>query len=683
MSIFKILLKKIFTAINIALLIGSGFMYGLFGNHGAMCNFENVKLWSTSPESGFEISLSKEFTSEGRNSLKVVYPASGYPSINTKKLPHLWWNYRHFAIDIYNPQTEKVNFVVRLEDMRGNRANIKRSLSPGWNNVIVSRSEMSRVINSNLIKFIVLFLDQPKSRITLYFDNMRLSRPQTTDHRLQTRDLKSMRPFIHTEVFEPMAITPALPAKGAIKVYVAKLSDEKKIEVLVSGGIPFAPGQLFNEKNLSILDMNGNEIPIAAKVLARWPYDNSIRSVLVQFPTEIPHKYKQVILRWGEPRTVQDIGLTEVSWVSPEASVLLPGKWLCLSKVIGDQVPVGAEQFVKYDQNIKKAYPDIKEIQWSNDVGKDGYYDTPHTFYQLYVRTGNDEYLKSARKEAVHLRDDQIIQNGPDRGKAVASSKTRVIYIEGLIDDYLLTGDARSLKVAGYMAKRLKKAFKPSSAFFPKNGTHFWTEREAAFPLLETMAYYELTGDKEYLKYAGEIVQNLYKTQAEWPERGGFIHNLYSHDPEEGARRDEYGGSPFMTGLLLEGIVKYHQLTGSNIAKDSIFRALDWLMSEAIAPDGDTFIYLTCDALRDEGHPDLNMLLVHAFGYGYKISGYARNDYLELGKKLFDCGANNARLGDRKHFNQNYRSSGHFLAYIDRPQTVDQRPETTPRQSSG
>jgi hypothetical protein len=187
-----------------------------------------------------------------------------------------------------------------------------------------------------------------------------------------------------------------------------------------------------------------------------------------------------------------------------------------------------------------------------------------------------------------------------------------------------------------------------------------------AFPFLGALEYYELTGDKEYLSFAGEIMKNLYRTQKEWPELGGFIHNLYSHDPEEGARQDEYGGSPFMTGLLLEAIVKYHQVTNSNIAKESIFMALDWLAKDCLAPEGDTFIYLTADVFKDEGHPDLNMLIVHAFGYGYKISGYTRNDYLDLGKKVFERGANSARLGDRKHFNQNYRSSGHFLAYIKR-----------------
>ena len=451
-------------------------------------------------------------------------------------------------------------------------------------------------------------------------------------------------------------------AEGGIKVFAAKLTSERKSDVLISSGILFAPGQLDSEKNFSIFDANGTQIPIAARVLARWPDDNSIRSLLVQFPLKIEHNYKPVIIQWGFPRKSKDIAITEVKWILPEAILLLPAEWLCDSKVIGDQVPWGKHSFPGYDRNIEKYYPAMRDAQLTGDVSEDVYYSTPHVFYQLYVRTGDDNYFKSARVEAVRYRND-ILKTGPNRGRHRDTDKTRFIYVEAMIDDYLLTGDEESLKIAGYMAEYLKNHFKPSEAFYSRKSQRFWTEREAAFPFLGAIDYYELTRDKDYLKYCDEIMQNLYKTQNEWPGRGGFIHNLYSHDPEEGARRDEYGGSPFMTGLLLEAIIKYHSVTNSVIAKDSIIKALDWLIKEGLTPDGRSFIYLTCDARKAKGHPDLNLLIAHAFGYGYTISG--REDYLIKGTAVFEEGVKNAYLEDRKHFNQNYRSSGHFLAYIE------------------
>ena len=123
-----------------------------------------------------------------------------------------------------------------------------------------------------------------------------------------------------------------------------------------------------------------------------------------------------------------------------------------------------------------------------------------------------------------------------------------------------------------------------------------------------------------------------------------------------------------MTGLLLEPIIEYHKLTGSKTAEESIFKTLDWLTKEGLTNDGESFYYMTSDASKNEGGaPDLNLLIAHAFGYGYKISGYKRQDYLETGSTVFQCGIDKAFLGTRKHFNQNYRSSGHFLAYISRP----------------
>lgn len=477
----------------------------------------------------------------------------------------------------------------------------------------------------------------------------------------------------------PKTVQSALSDSGTIRANVVNLTSPKKAEVLVSAGIPFGPGKIFDEKNVAIFDAERKEVSIASKVLARWPQDGSIRSVLAQFPMKVGHTYKQVFVKWGAPRTTAGLGLAKVDWILPEGLLLMPSMWLCDSQIAGEQVPMSGNEYQKYDQNIENNFPKLENIEWTNDVGKDGYYDTPHTFYQFYVRSGNDEYFKFARKELVHYRDDQIVQEGPDRGSAISSKKTRLIYVEALIDDYLLTGDEKSLLVAGYMAEYLKNNFKPSEAFYPRDASRFWTEREVAFPFLGMISYYELTGDKEYLEASQEIMKNLYRTQKEWPKRGGFIHNLYSHDPEEGARKDEYGGSPFMTGLLLEAIVKYHQLTNSDIAKDSIFRALNWLMKECLSTDGDSFIYLTCDKCKGEGHPDLNMLVVQAFGYGYKISDYQRKDYLDMGKKLFKRGMNSARLSDRKHFNQNYRSSGHFLAYINRPETVEEKEIVSPR----
>jgi len=538
-----------------------------------LSDFEAMKVWDISPEEGFSLSLSKDYVTEGEYSLKVVYPKRKLPSINTKKLERKWDEYELFSFDVYNPQQEKIDFAIRLDDDQKRRVKINYPLGSGWNHVQVPREDIAGEINAHHISRVVLFLKKPDKRVTLYFDNMRLVRTQNIgNQRMEAKreELSGNKEGYKSpdvkEVFEPFTVESALPSKGAMRVPVANLSNPRKRNVWVSTGIPFAPGQLTDERKFAVFDGRGEEVSIATDVLARWTYDNSIRSLLVQFPMHIEHRYEGVTLQWGRPRTTQDRERVEVNWIVPEGYIVLPAKWLCESGVIGEQVPMDQHPFPSFDERAEKYYPSIRAIPWVGDVRKDGYYGTAHVFYQFYVRTGDEQFFIDARREAVHYRDDQIIQEGPKRGRNVTYKKPRYVYVQSVIDDYLLTGDRRSLRVAGYMAEYLKDNFSPSKAFFPRNGTHFWTERYVAFPFLGIVSYYELTGDEDYLAIAKTYMKNLYKTQQQWPGRGGFIHNLYSHDPDEGARKDEYGGSPFMTGLLLEAIVKYHKLTNSNIA---------------------------------------------------------------------------------------------------------------------
>ena len=633
-----------------------------------LSTFDNVKEWGISPERGFSLSRSRKHATEGTYALKVVYPKWGLPSINTKKLNQDWGDYEYFSFDVYNPHKEEIKLNVRLDDPSRKRVTLSRTLLPGANRIKISRSEIAKKIDPAKIFFVVLFLEEPGKRYTLYFDNMRLERSllsqdiqlaATTlpvdEHKI-AEDVRSQRSQVSPEKRVAVPI---------IKVAVARLRDVPENKPLVSSGVPFAPGQLKDEKELAFFDGQGNEIPIATKILARWPQDNSIRSVLVQFRYPVERLYAHITMKWGERRQTKDLQIVEPKWEYPEGIVVPPAEWLCASQVIGEQVPMGKNEFPKYDQNIEKYFPLLKDQPLTGDPRKDGYYSTPHVFYQLYVRSGQLQHFLAARKELLHYRENSIIHEGEQKGRSTAGREPRYVYMQAMADDYFLTGDPRTLEVAKEMVGYLEKNFDPRNAYYAKVRTNFWTERLYAFPFLGVLTYYEMTGEEKYLQLAAEYMANLYKTQSEWPGRGGFIHNLYAHDTEEGCRPDEYGGSPFMTGLLLEPIIKLHRLTGSTMVADSIFKALDWIILEGLSEGGDSFKYLTCDKFRySDGTPDINLLVVHAFGYGYRLSNYEREDYDTVGRKVFERGVENAFLKTRKHFNQNYRSSGHFLAYI-------------------
>ncbi len=631
-------------------------------------DFEDKRLWSTAPEEDFPLKTSGDHVTEGKHSLEAVFPKGGLPSINTRRFDHNWGEYESFAIDIFNSEKEAISFTIRLDDINKQKTNIPYTLQPGLNKVQIAYSHIASKIDAQHIGFIVLFINEPSKRYKLYFDNMRLERSGLVaglrEEKLKKKQEEENAPPLPVRHAVVLPKKP-IETKGEIQIALARLKNVMENKPLISSGIPFAPGQLISKDDFTVVDDKGNEIPIATKVLALWPQDQSIRSVLVQFKYPIEHLYEYATLKWGARRSTTDLSIIEPNWDYPEGWILLPAKWLCDSQVIGEQVPMGLIEFNGYDENILKNYDEVKNKPWTGDVREDGYYSTPHVFYQIYARSGELKYFLDARKEFLHYRDSEIVQEGENSGRSATQTDPRYVYIETMEDDYLLTGDPKSLTVAGYMAEYLRNYMKPDKAFYPKDEKRFFTERLMAFLMLEQLNYYELTQNKESVKLAGEFMENLYKTQLQWPSRGGFIHNLYAHDPEEGARPDEYGGSPFMTGLLLEAIIKYHQLTASDIAADSIFRAVDWLIKEALVSTGDSFRYTTADINRDSaGEPDLNLLIVHGLGYAYRLSGYQNQDYLQISQQVFNRGVKEAYLSKRKHFNQNYRNSGHYLAYI-------------------
>ncbi|MCK5215239.1 MAG: hypothetical protein KAR05_07800 [Candidatus Omnitrophica bacterium] len=638
------------------------------GPGGILCDFENKKVWDISPESGFTLQLSDKHVTEGKNSLEVVFPEGGLPSINTKKLDNNWGEYEALAFDVYNPQEEAIDFRIRLDDTSGKRVNLNRQLKTGWNNIHVTREEISRKIDPRYVKFVVFFLKNPASRYRLFFDNMSLKKSEEAmaEGRETAKDKEESVDVMPIPVRKAAVLSnKEIARQGEIRLPIAKIIKVEDNNPFVSTGIPFATGQLLDARHVAFFDLEGNELSIGAKVLARWPQDKSIRSLLVQFHYPVAKFYQYAIMKWGVPRTRPDLPIIEPDWAKPEGMVIMPARWLCDSLVIGEQMPIGQFFFPLYDQKAEEYFVVVDNAEWSGDLRRDGYYSTPHTYYQLYVRTGELKYFLAARREMLHYRENQIIHEGNHRGRSTVDGKPRYLYMQAMMDDYLFTGDKRTLAVAKEMVEYLEGNFKPKDAYFPKNKTSFWTERKYGAVLLGVVTYYEMTLEDKYLDLATQYVDKLYQTQMEWPSRGGFIHNLYAHDPAEGARLDEYGGSPFMTGLILEGIIKYHQLTGSEKAADSIFRAIDWIINEGLVSSGDAIKYMTSDKyLNYEGEPDLNLLVVHALGYAYKLTGYQNQEYLDVGMKLFERGVEEAYLKKRKHFNQNYRSSGHFLAYI-------------------
>ncbi len=435
---------------------------------------------------------------------------------------------------------------------------------------------------------------------------------------------------------------------------------------LVSNAVPFKPGVLFDAINVRVLD-GAAEVPLAAKVLARWPQDNSIRSVLLQFNASFSTASKNYTLQIGTPRQSADRPFTAVTWDLPARIFTLPASYLSESLVFWEQKPLGQTGFPAWDAKQIANYSLIETVGTAACVRDDNYYDATTTTYQLYARTGELKYLVNARKWALHHRRDQVYLSGDYIGHPKCSSgyvnNTRYTFPQALVSDYFMFGDEEAKRVSGIIVDNFYMPHADSFYYKAPNTRGWWTEREPAFSLIGILAHYEATGNTVYLDKLKQRFTSLHQMQVDNGRRA-WVHNLYDHDPSESCSPTDWGSSPWMSGLLLEAIIEYHKLTGDPTARDSILMALDDLKAHYLATGayrGVSFVYLGCPYWTS-GTPDLDNLISHAFGYGYKITG--RTDYLTLGTNIFNTSVANGVTASHKHYDQQFRSSGRFVAYV-------------------
>ena len=450
---------------------------------------------------------------------------------------------------------------------------------------------------------------------------------------------------------------------------------------LASNGIPFAPGALYDTSDLKLSD-GSTEIPVAARELARWHGDNSIRAILLQFDASFAGPSKTYSLAIGEPATLTDT-LATVTWDFPTRIIALPAGYLCSSQILGSQKPFEGGQFAAWEQKCVNRYHEIEYegATLGDCANSDQYYNSISSSYQLYARTGDIAYLINGRKWALHHARNQIYLSGPyiGHGKCgnpggmyndvtgeVSLDRTRYTYVRGLVDDYFLWGGEEAKSVAGIVVDNFFMTHDNTFYYLPPGSTAFWTEREAGFALIGLLAYHEATNDMTYLDRATQRVDSLYQMQAD-TDGGAWPHDLNAHDPGECASSSQ-GVSPWMTGLLLEGIVRYHQVTGSFIARQSILWALDYLADHCLATTGpfagESFVYLygCANPAYTYGVPDVDNHISRAFAYGYRITGNI--EYRDIALAVFNTCVDDGWTGTAKHYNQQFRSSGHAVAYL-------------------
>ena len=136
---------------------------------------------------GTNYERSKEHATSGRYSLKMeMYPRVTWPGFS-KIIKTSWAGYDELSLNIFNPAPDPIQISYRIDDRHENppyadRANGRFQLKTGANTIKLNlkklkTSDGKRQLDLSKICSFLLFLHQPQEKITLYLDDLILTKP--------------------------------------------------------------------------------------------------------------------------------------------------------------------------------------------------------------------------------------------------------------------------------------------------------------------------------------------------------------------------------------------------------------------------------------------------------------------------------------------------------------------------
>jgi hypothetical protein len=155
------------------------------------------------------------------------------------------------------------------------------------------------------------------------------------------------------------------------------------------------------------------------------------------------------------------------------------------------------------------------------------------------------------------------------------------IWVSGDLDCYRLTGDRRARDVAVEMADAM------ASHMPTQYGDHI---RAMGWPMILVLDAYQATGDKKYLDAATANWQVL-KKNIDW-QKGWVVRLAKGHCLHDDRRC--YGNVPFMEGMTLCALARYHRITGDTEVLRAISVGIDQMVRECWQEDTGTFRYTAC-----------------------------------------------------------------------------------------
>ncbi len=258
-------------------------------------------------------------------------------------------------------------------------------------------------------------------------------------------------------------------------------------------------------------------------------------------------------------------------------------------------------------------------------------YDSPYAWLTHFLATGDPELRRLGFAAARHQMDVDTIHGDrpqanwqithsmahgggyfPDefRPGAYAHGGVGVAHnwVEGMLLYERLTGDRRARDQAGKLLDDLADPERLRTWYFT-------TGRDAGWHLIHLCAGYRFLGQPRYLEAAATLVDKILERQR---HDGCFRRVLYSDHclcyPKH------TGEVSFMMGFLLEGLKRFHALTGDSLVETAILRLARSVVADMWDDQRALFHYTSCP----HSNPIESAMMIEGLSYAARLAGDQR-----------------------------------------------------------
>jgi len=321
-----------------------------------------------------------------------------------------------------------------------------------------------------------------------------------------------------------------------------------------------------------------------------------------------------------------------------------------------------------------------RRVNWGNLE-----YDLAHGMFLQYLRTGDRRYFDRGAQAARHHIDVDVVHAtnpllknpwGPppqvgeiwlhclnhtggyyeDAPLPVSrtyqmghSTNFGHVWVSGDFEYYFLTGDRRARDVAVEIADAMVRHCPTAYS------DHV---RGLGWPIILVLNAYEATGDKKYLDAATSCWEVL-KKNIDW-DRGWVVLLAKGHcvHPE----RTCHGNVPFMEGLTVSALARYHRLTQDPEVLRAMTVGIDQMIRECWIEEDKAFRYTACSLSTPRTYISV-CLAAEGMAYESRLTGNA--EHLRILREGLQEMLRKTGSGDGKSLAQLIHFTPHALATLE------------------